>query len=267
MRRKFLHVMTCLLLCSNGFASGIPTVDVAAIAQQVMAYQQQIRDYTVQLQQYEQMYSQLQQQMRMVEMQSTNLKRMDNYNWQDLGAILYKQRMVMNGVNAISYDVGNVSKKFETTYKDFNGYSTEMDSADSQAVRDKIYSDRYKQITETNQNTLKGTLQKLELSYEDLDSESSTIAALKKRSETAEGNLQVLQANNDLLAYLIDEVRKLRVTMMDQSNAMTNYLAAQNNEKILSQAIDEQISNKNNRKNIYDTNENMQDFVRKAGAK
>jgi len=38
-------------------------------------------------------------------------------------------------------------------------------------------------------------------------------------------------------------------------------------KKILSQAIDEQISNKNNRKNIYDTNENMQDFVRKAGAK
>jgi len=245
MRKKILHVTTSLLLCTEIFASGIPTVDVAAIAQQVMAYQQQIKDYTVQLQQYEQMYSQLQQQMRMVEMQSTNLKKQGSYNWQDLGSILYKQRMVMNGVNAISYDAGNVSKKFENTYKDFSGYESEMDSADSQAVRDKIYSDRYKQITETNQNTLKGTLQKLELSYEDLDSESSTIAALKKRSESAEGNLQVLQANNDLLAYLIDEVRKLRVTMMDQSNAMTNYLAAQNNKEILQQANFEKMKEKN----------------------
>ena len=205
--------------------------------------------------------------MQMVEMQSKNLKNLDNYQWDNLGSILYRQRQVMNGLDSISYDAGNVSSKFEKTYKNFDGYSDDFSSANDQAARNLAYSERYRQITESNQNTLRGTLQKLELSSQDLDSESSTIAALRKRSSTAEGNLQVLQANNDMLAFLIDEIRKLRVTMMDQTNAMTNYMAAQNNEKILSQAIDEQISNKDNRKNIYDTNENMQDFVWKAGSK
>ncbi len=260
MKKLTLSIITSLVLCTSSFCSGIPTVDVASIAQQVMNYEQQLRDYSNQVQQ-------LQQQMQMVEMQSKNLKNLDNYQWDNLGSILYRQRQVMNGIDSISYDAGNVSSKFEKTYKNFDGYSDDFSSANDQAARNLAYSERYRQITESNQNTLRGTLQKLELSSQDLDSESSTIAALRKRSSTAEGNLQVMQANNDMLAFLIDEIRKLRVTMMDQTNAMTNYMAAQNNEKILSQAIDEQISNKDNRKNIYDTNENMQDFVRRAGTK
>ncbi len=236
MRKFTLHVITSLVLTISSFGAGIPTVDVASIAQAVTNYQQQLKDYVMQIQQYEQMYSQLQQQIRMVEMQSQNLKNLDNYQWDNLGSILYRQRVLMNGLNNISYDVGNVSSKFENTYKDFSGYQSDFSSASNQSVRNQAYSERYRQITETNQNTLKGTMQKLELSYQDLDSESNTIAALRKRSSNAEGNLQVLQANNDLLAYLIDEMRKLRVTMMDQSNAMTNYLAAQNNKEILKQA-------------------------------
>ncbi|EKO5297811.1 hypothetical protein P0J98_001074, partial [Campylobacter coli] len=47
---------------------------------------------------------------------------------------------------------------------------------------------------------------------------------------------QAVQATNDLLAYQIDEIRKLRSVIMDQSNMLTNYLASQNNEKILDDA-------------------------------
>lgn len=260
MKKFTLHVTACFLLATSSFGAGIPTVDVASIARQVMSYEQQLRDYTNQIQQ-------LQQQMQMVDMQSKNLKNLDNYQWDNLGSILYRQRQVMNGLDAISYDAGNVSSKFENTYKDFNGYSSDMSSANSQSARDQAYSERYRQITESNQNTLRGTMQKLELSSQDLDSESSTIAALRKRSSTAEGNLQVLQANNDLLAFLVDEMRKLRVTMMDQNNAMTNYLAAQNNKEILQQARTESFLNKDNIDNPFDTKNNMQDFVWKAGAK
>lgn len=260
MKKTVLSIVASLVLCTSSFCTGIPTVDVASIAQQVMNYQQQLTDYANQVQQ-------LQQQMQMVEMQSKNLKNLDNYQWDNLGSILYKQRQVMNGLDSISYDAGNVSSKFEKTYKSFDGYSDDFSSANDQAARNLAYSDRYRQITESNQNTLRGTLQKLELSSQDLDSESSTIAALRKRSSTAEGNLQVLQANNDMLAFLIDEIRKLRVTMMDQTNAMTNYFAAQNNKEILQQARTESFLNKGNIDNPFDTRNNMQDFVWKAGSK
>ncbi|MFH5269075.1 P-type conjugative transfer protein TrbJ, partial [Campylobacter coli] len=56
------------------------------------------------------------------------------------------------------------------------------------------------------------------------------------------GNLQAVQATNDLLAYQIDEIRKLRSVIMDQSNMLTNYLASQNNEKILDDAKYKKIS-------------------------
>ncbi|KAA3685242.1 P-type conjugative transfer protein TrbJ (plasmid) [Campylobacter fetus] len=230
------------MLSTQLVASGIPTVDVAAIAQQLMGYQQQIKDYAMQLQQYQQLYSQLQQQIQMVKMQTQNLKTLSSYDWQNLNVALYQARNIMQKVDGISYDLGNVSRKFEETYKDFNGYSSDINSAKDENARNKIFSDRYKQMQETNQNTLNGTLQKLELANKEFENEDRTISDLKNRSQNAEGNLQAIQATNDLLAYQVDEARKLRIALMDQTNALTNYMAMQNNEKILDDAKYEKMS-------------------------
>ncbi|MCZ6166286.1 P-type conjugative transfer protein TrbJ, partial [Campylobacter ureolyticus] len=77
------------------------------------------------------------------------------------------------------------------------------------------------------------------------------IAKLKQRSQNSKGALEVAQAGNDLIAYQIDETRKLRKVIMDQSNMMTNYSASLNNEKILGKAKDDAIDNKDNRNNPY----------------
>ncbi|MGI7160699.1 P-type conjugative transfer protein TrbJ [Campylobacter coli] len=230
-------IATLIIGTNNAFAGGIPVIDVSAIANQV-------KDYAMQLQQYEQMYSQLQQQIQMVQMQKQNLERLTKEDWDNLGTVLYQTRNVMNKVNGISYDIGNVSRKFEDTYKDFEGYSNDLENATNESERNKIYSDRYKQIAETNQNTFNGTLQQLELQYQDLESEDALIAKLKQNSQNSNGNLQAIQATNDLITYQIDEIRKLRSVIMDQSNMLTNYLASQNNQRIMQQAkIDKFLEN------------------------
>ncbi|MGJ3201583.1 P-type conjugative transfer protein TrbJ [Campylobacter coli] len=230
-------IATLIIGTNNAFAGGIPVIDFSAIANQV-------KDYAMQLQQYEQMYSQLQQQLLMVQMQKQNLERLSKEDWQSLGTVLYQVRGVMNRVNGISYDIGNVSRKFEDTYKNFEGYSNDLENATNESERNKIYSDRYKQIAETNQNTFNGTLQQLELRYQDLESEDTLIAKLKQNSQNSNGNLQAIQATNDLITYQIDEIRKLRSVIMDQSNMLTNYLASQNNQRIMQQAkIDKFLEN------------------------
>ncbi|EDJ9582569.1 P-type conjugative transfer protein TrbJ [Campylobacter coli] len=228
-------IATLIIGTNNAFAGGIPVIDLGAIANQV-------KDYAMQLQQYEQLYSQLQRQIEMVKLQKQNLEKLTKEDWQSLGTVLYQVRGVMNKVNGISYDIGNVSRKFENTYKNFAGYSDDFANATNESERNKIYSDRYKQIAETNQNTFNGTLQQLELQYQDLESEDALIARLKANSQNSNGNLQVIQATNDLIAYQIDEIRKLRSVIMDQSNMLTNYLASQNNEKILDDAKYKKIS-------------------------
>ncbi|VUA73552.1 conjugal transfer protein TrbJ [Campylobacter coli] len=244
LKKATLAIATTLLIgTNNAFAGGIPVIDVSAIANQV-------KDYAMQLQQYEQMYSQLQQQIQMVQMQKQNLERLTKEDWDNLGTVLYQTRNVMNKVNGISYDIGNVSRKFEDTYKDFEGYSNDLENATNESERNKIYSDRYKQIAETNQNTFNGTLQQLELRYQDLESEDALIAKLKQNSQNSNGNLQAVQATNDLLAYQIDEIRKLRSVIMDQSNMLTNYLASQNNKQILEQAKMEKLFQRNKNNNF-----------------
>lgn len=233
---KLKKIFLALFFIANtAFAGGIPVIDVSSIANQ-------IRDYTMQLQQYQQLYQQLQQQVRMVDMQRRNLQKLSKEDWQNLNTILYQTRNVMNRIDGISYDVGNVSKRFEKTYKDFSGYYDALTNANTEEERNNIYSDRYKEITQTNQNTLKGTLQQLELQSQNLESEDRQIAKLKQRSQNSDGNLQATQATNDLIAYQIDEIRKLRIAIMNQSNMLTNYLAAQNNQDILEQAKYKRIS-------------------------
>ncbi|OCS14635.1 conjugal transfer protein TrbJ [Campylobacter fetus subsp. fetus] len=234
--KKLSKFFIPFILSSQLVAGGIPTVDVASIAQQLKGYQQQIKDYAMQLQQYQQLYSQLQQQIQMVKMQTQNLKTLSSYDWQNLNVALYQARNIMQKVDGISYDLGNVSRKFEEIYKDFNGYSSDINSAKDENARNKIFSDRYKQIQETNQNTLNGTLQKLELANKEFENEDRIISDLKNRSQNAEGNLQAIQATNDLLVYQVDEARKLRVALMDQTNALANYMAMQNNQRIMQQA-------------------------------
>ncbi|HDX6305918.1 TPA: P-type conjugative transfer protein TrbJ, partial [Campylobacter fetus subsp. venerealis] len=107
----------------------MPTVDAAAIARQLISYQQQIKDYAMQLQQYQQLYSQLQQQIQMVKMQTQNLKTLSSYDWQNLNILLYKAKNVMQRVDAVSYDLGNVSRKFEEIYRDYGGYFDDINSA------------------------------------------------------------------------------------------------------------------------------------------
>ncbi|HDX6268426.1 TPA: P-type conjugative transfer protein TrbJ, partial [Campylobacter fetus subsp. venerealis] len=135
---------------------------------------------------------------------------------------------------------------------DFNGYSSDINSAKDENARNKIFSDRYKQIQETNQNTLNGTLQKLELANKEFENEDRIISDLKNRSQNAEGNLQAIQATNDLLVYQVDEARKLRVALMDQTNALANYMAMQNNQRIMQQAKSEAFLNRNNINNPYE---------------
>ncbi|EKT0455020.1 P-type conjugative transfer protein TrbJ [Campylobacter jejuni] len=227
--KKATLILATILLTSNAFAGGIPVIDISAITNQ-------IKDYAMQLKQYEQLYSQLQQQLLMVKMQQQNLQNLGKYDWDNLGTILYQVNNTMNQVNGLSYDINNVTKKFEETYKKFDDYNNELKNATNENERYKLYSDQYKQIMENNQNTFEGTLKKLELQHKDFQNEDTLIAKLKERSQNSNGNLQAVQATNDLIAYQIDEIRKLRVALMTQNNMLTNYLASQNNERIMQQA-------------------------------
>ena len=175
------------------------------------------------------------------QMQVQNLQSLKNYDWKDLGTILYQTRNVMSKVQGISYDLGNVSRVFEETYKNSSQYKDIFKNSPNEKSRNEAYSKQYDEILAKNQNTFKGTLQKLELMESDFDNETKIIAKLKQRSQNSKGALEVAQAGNDLIAYQIDETRKLRKVMMDQSNMMTNYMASQNNKEMMNKAVSEKL--------------------------
>lgn len=245
MKRLTFSIATAILLSTTSASAGIPVIDVASIAQAVTNYSQMIKDYTLQLQQYEQMYSQLQQQLLMVEMQQRNLKRLTNYDFRDTRSILLNTRQIMTRVQTISYDAEGVARSFEKTYGDFEKYNNMLNEAQNEEEKAELFSNKYKEIAMINQNTIDGTLQKLEARYEELDNETYELTTLKNRSSNSVGQLEALQAIGDLIAYNVEETRKLRFLMMDQTNAMLNYYASLNNKEILNQAKTKNFSKNN----------------------
>lgn len=220
------------LFCSKCiFASGIPTVDIAAIAGQ-------IKDFMMQVQQYEQIYSQLQQQVNMVKMAQLNLKQLSKFDWQTLDSILYQTNNVMNSVGVLSYNTENLANQFNNIYKSPETLRQNYINSTNEQRMLNSYNDN-KRINETLRITSRATLEKMKLSIKQLEEESKTIKQLKERSENSEGQLQVIQATNDLLAYQIDELRKIRIAMMDQIAMLSNLIAAQSMKE---QAMEEKIN-------------------------
>lgn len=93
-----------LILANNLFASGIPTVDVASIAQQAMAYTQNLKDYALQIKQYEQMVK-----------DTLNIeKQLKEYgvDMQNIGEILGEATALVDEMQGIYDYVSNIPEDF-----------------------------------------------------------------------------------------------------------------------------------------------------------
>ncbi|MBZ7980323.1 P-type conjugative transfer protein TrbJ [Campylobacter sp. RM12640] len=227
---KISKILCIFLFGANICASGIPTVDIAAIAGQ-------LKDYYTQIEQIQQLTTQINQYKNMIEMSKTNLKNLTKFDWQTLDSILYQTNNIINSAGALSYNTKNLTDKFDNLYKNPETIRQDyINSTDEQRI---LNSYNYnKRINDNLRITSRATLEKMKANNKQLEEESKTIKKLKERSEGAKGQLQATQAANDLLAYQIDELRKLRVAMMDQMAMLSNVIAAQSMKE---QAMEEKL--------------------------
>lgn len=248
MRKACIFAILLSLLTTSGF--GFLVYDGANFGQAIIQVKSMSQDYSKQLEQLQTMANQLKRQAQMVKMQIQNLKSLKNYRWQDLSSILYRYRNILSKIDGIYYDAGNVLSQFEKIYKGSKEYNSVFENAPNQKARSSAYSSTYKELLRQSQDNFKAALKKLELQSDDFNDETAILQNLKSRSQSSTGALQVAQATNDLLVFQIDQIRKLRITLMDFSNMMATTLAAQNNAKILKQAKDEVLDI--DTKNIYE---------------
>lgn len=207
-------ILLCLALASQANAGGVigatePT-QILNNTQLVASYAEQVQQTVTQMKQYEAMLKNL-----MSITPSALLGNAAEMLWNDNNmttAFKNLQTIVMAG-QKISYTLQNSDKLFQDLHP---GYGSVFD-----------FQHAYKNWSDNTLNSLQNALSIMSAHAQNFTNEQGLVRELQTRSQTAQGQMQVLQAGNDIGTALVGQMQKLRQLQMAQLQAQANFMAAQ----------------------------------------
>lgn len=124
------------------------------------------------------------------------------------------QRVVQGG-EALSYNMGNLDQQFTAKFGGF-GYKPTQN-----------FSLNYKQWSQTSLDSTQHALGAANLQSSQLASEQALLSQLTTMSQSSDGQLQAIQVGNQVASEQIDQLMKLRQLMMADMQSKASFQAAQ----------------------------------------
>lgn len=191
---------------------------------------------TNQLKQIDQLTQQIQNQLNIYNNMLQNTARLPSHVWgqveQDLNRL---QRIVAQG-QGIAFSGGNID---DVLRQRFQSYSSFRSAPPSGAT----FSASYQSWSDTNRDTIAGTLRAAGLTSEQFGTEEATMSSLRSMSETADGQMKALQVGHEIAAQQVDQLQKLRGLFSQHMAMVGTWYQADQAQKDLAQARREQFFN------------------------
>jgi P-type conjugative transfer protein TrbJ len=148
----------------------------------------------------------------------------------DIAKIYKKVKGVIDKTQGLAYSLGNIDEELKQRFKSY---------ADISKIKSDIgFTSEYRKIAETQMETTRNTMEAIAVSMEELTtSDASALQEIQKKASTAKGRNELIQATNQLLAFMAEDAMKMRHVFMMQSQAVN---AAYEAERTESDAIDAQ---------------------------
>lgn len=146
-----------------------------------------------------------------------NLLNIGNQQWTEISNDI---NTVMNAAKSgpsISFAQIDIENEFKEKYP---GYRSPTN-----------YEAAYTSWSQSSLDGLKAALQAAGLQAQDFVTEEGVLRQLRSMSETSEGRMQALQVGNQVAVEQVAQTQKLRQLIMAQTQAQSNYLAAERSEK------------------------------------
>lgn len=150
------------------------------------------------------------------------LAQLGNYNWNTAQDKINQLGRMVDKANTLAYSASNINSKFSTT---FPGYKPTSN-----------YSDQYKDIVDTTQNTLNQILQAMGSSAANFENEDARLQTLHAQAQSANGQTKAIQAAAQIASAEVEQLRLLRQTVIAQTNAQTAYFAAETQKEASAKA-------------------------------
>ena len=200
----------------------------ADIGDRAISYSKQLQQYATQVMQYQQQIQQYVNQFQSYKMMLQNIGKLPEAQWRQFQNQVMQLKKAVEFGQSISYTAANFDQRFKSTFKGYDDYLAQGCKLN--------FTNEYKKMYQTTQDTVQGTLKSLKLQEQDLQSDEAVMAALQRQSQSAVGQLSAVQAANQIALHQTTQFKKLQKTIMTQANLQAEWIAHQNEQEAARQA-------------------------------
>jgi P-type conjugative transfer protein TrbJ len=181
-----------------------------------------------QLTQISQLAEQIQNQLKIYENMLQNTARLPSHVWGNVESDLNKLRSIVAEGQGIAFSMSNADELLKQRFKSYAELMTDLPDNES-------LSRSYQSWSDTNHDTIAGTLRAASLTSDQFDSEEDTMSKLRSMSQSADGQMKALQIGHEIAAQEVAQMQKLRGLVSQQMTMMGTWLQAQQTDKDLAQ--------------------------------
>ncbi|KQS95579.1 P-type conjugative transfer protein TrbJ [Rhizobium sp. Leaf386] len=182
-----------------------------------------------QLTQISQLAEQIQNQLKIYDNMLQNTAQLPDHIWGEVEGDLKKLQSVVSQGEGIAFSMGNADDVLKQRFKSFADLRSNLPNGET-------FSSGYQSWSDTNRDTIAGTLKAANLTADQFSSEESTIDSLRSMSETADGQMKALQVGHQIAVQQVAQMQKLRGLVSQQMTMMGTWYQSEQTDKDLAQA-------------------------------
>ena len=186
-----------------------------------------------QITQISQLAEQIQNQLNIYNNLLQNTAQLPNHIWGQVESDLNSLQNVVAQGQGVAFSMGNIDDVLKQRFQSFSEMKSNLPDGAS-------FSTTYQNWSDTNRDTIAGTLKAANLTADQFSSEESTMSSLRSMSETADGQMKALQVGHQIAAQQVAQMQKLRGLVSQQMTMMGTWFQSEQAQKDLAQARREQ---------------------------
>lgn len=193
-----------------------------------------------QIKQITQLAEQIQNQLNIYKNLLQNTAQLPSHIWGQVQNDLNKLQSIVSQGQGVAFSMGNIDDVLKQRFQSFADMKSNLPDGQS-------FSSTYQSWSDTNRDTIGGTLKAANLTAEQFSSEESTMASLRTMSESADGQMKALQVGHQIATQQVAQMQKLRGLVSQQMTMIGTWFQSEQAQKDLAQARREKFFNAPNR--------------------
>ncbi|MDQ0562989.1 P-type conjugative transfer protein TrbJ [Rhizobium mesoamericanum] len=236
-----LAIVASMVLPATGLAGGVTGeatefTQLANNAELISLVGKSAEQVNNQITQINQLAEQIQNQLKIYENMLQNTAQLPDHVWGQVESDLNRLQSIVGQGQGIAFSMGNIDDQLKQR---FQSYSEMQSNLPTQAN----FSTTYQSWSDTNRDTIAGTLKAANLTAEQFASEESTMSSLRSMSESAGGQMKALQIGHEIATQEVAQIQKLRGLVSQQMTMMGTWYQSEQAQKDLAQARREKFFN------------------------